>query len=59
MLCSNSSDVLDDSDCLEVLAIFHQSFSCVFEDSIYAISDGGADSYVLGQVAHVVNCTGR
>ena len=51
--------LLDDSDCLEVQASFHRAFSCVFEDKIYAISDGGADSCVLGQVVHVINHTGR
>ena len=49
----------DQQDDLEVRA--HVEFATAYKDGakVYAISDGGADSCVLGQNAHVLHETGR
>ena len=47
------------SDILEVRAHFEYEDNDMFKDSAYAISDGGADSCVLGNMAKVLEYTGR
>ena len=51
------STVVDDVDDIEVRA--HFEYAEAYADKIYAISDGGADSCVLGKHAHVIHHTGR
>ena len=59
MLRTNVNIVPDYGGCLEIQASFRHAFKCILGENIYAISDGGADSCVLGQIAHVINRTGR
>ena len=47
------------SDILDVRAHFEYIDHALFNDSIYAISDGGADSCILGKNAKVLSYTGR
>ena len=54
---SHLKTVSDTPDDIEVRA--HFEYSEVYNDKIYAISDGGADSCVLGAHAHVIHYTGR
>ena len=48
---------IDTPDDVEIRA--HFEYSEVYNDKVYAISDGGADSCVLGTHAHVIHYTGR
>jgi hypothetical protein len=54
----NTHEVSKDND-LEVRAHFEYSKVPELEDKIYAISDGGADSCILGKFAKVISYTGR
>ena len=56
LLVSHVATVADDDD-IEVRA--HFEYAEAYADKIYAISDGGADSCVLGKHAHVIHHTGR
>ena len=47
------------SDIIEVKAHFEYMDNSLYNDRIYAISDGGADSCILGQNAKVISYTGR
>ena len=47
------------SDVLDVSAHFDSCNTDLFNNSVYAISDGGADSCILGKHAHVLSYTGR
>ena len=51
----------DDSyfDDLEISATFRHIHQCKTENINYSVSDGGADSCVLGKDAHIINKTGR
>ena len=44
---------------LEISATFRHVHQCKTENITYSISDGGADSCVLGKDAYVINQTGR
>ena len=59
MAATTSSDEYDMKDSLEIRA--HFEYATLFDDpkKVYAISDGGADSCVLGKHAHVIHETGR
>jgi hypothetical protein len=46
-------------DVLDIHATFRHALKCVIQNDFYAISDGGADSTILGKHAHVINYTGR
>ena len=47
------------SDDIDVKAHFGYRDNSNFKDAIYAISDGGADSFILGMNAKVLSYTGR
>jgi hypothetical protein len=47
------------SDVIDVKAHFEYGESANIKDTNYAISDGGADSCILGKMAKVVDYTGR
>src|SRR5688572_15022083 len=47
------------SDVIEVRAHFEYEDNECFKDKMYAISDGGADSCILGKMAKVIDYTGR
>ena len=68
----SSDEETDDEDLLQQLQITHLStvtddievrahfeYSEVYNDKVFAISDGGADSCVLGRHAHIIHHTGR
>jgi len=46
-------------DIIEVKAHFEYSMHPEYQDKVYAISDGGADSSILGKLAKVISYTGR
>src|SRR5687767_11507492 len=50
------NDSLDDNDVIEVRA--HLEYS-MHSDRTFAITDGGADSCILGKYAKVISHTGR
>ncbi len=47
------------SDVIDVRANFEYEDNECFKDKMYAISDGGADSCILGKMAKVIDYTGR
>ena len=49
----------DDEDTIDIKANYRLAYKCVHEGKIFGISDGGADSCILGKHAHVINRTKR
>jgi hypothetical protein len=49
----------DDDNTIDIKANFRLVLKCVQDGKFYAISDGGADSCILGSCAHVINFTKR
>ena len=49
----------DEDEDIVVKAHFEYAEAYKGDPKVYAISDGGADSFVLGKYAHVINETGR
>ncbi|HEY8522856.1 MAG TPA: hypothetical protein VIL14_03765, partial [Nitrososphaeraceae archaeon] len=47
------------SDIIDVKAHFEYIDNSIYDNKIYAISDGGADSCILGKYAKVIDYTGR
>src|SRR5687768_14335929 len=47
------------SKVIDVRAHFEYEDNACFKDKMYAISDGGADSCILGKMAKVIDYTGR
>ena len=58
-MASVYGEFYDDSDTIEIKANYRFANKCVHEGKFYAISDGGADSCILGKRAHVINRTQR
>ena len=52
-------DSMSSKDVLQVRAHFEYCDTTYFNGKVYAISDGGADSCILGQHAKVLSHTGR
>jgi hypothetical protein len=49
----------DENDTIDIQANFRVAYKCVQGGKFYAISDGGADSCILGSSAHMINLTER
>jgi len=51
--------IWDDEDTIDIQATYRFALKCVHEGKYFGISDGGADSCILGSIAHVINRTKR
>jgi hypothetical protein len=49
----------DETDTIDIQANFRVAYKCVQGGKLYDISDGGADSCILGNSAHILNLTKR
>jgi hypothetical protein len=49
----------DNTDTIDIQANFRVAYKCVQGGKLYAISDGGADSCILRNSAHILNLTKR
>jgi hypothetical protein len=56
---STSVECEDTEEVIEVKAHFEYSLRPEYQDKTYAISDGGADSCILGKYAKIISYTGR
>ncbi|OEU17110.1 hypothetical protein FRACYDRAFT_237518 [Fragilariopsis cylindrus CCMP1102] len=58
-MASVYGEFYDDEDTIDIKANYRLAYKCVHEGKIFGISDGGADSCILGKHAHVINRTKR
>jgi hypothetical protein len=56
---SQYGEFWDDDDTIDIKANFRYAMKCFQDGLLFAISDGGADSCILGSSAKLINSTGR
>ena len=58
-MASQYGEFWDDDDTIDIKANFRYAMKCFQDGLLFAISDGGADSCILGKSAKLINSTGR